>query len=927
MKNSSKLREEFCQFFKEKNHTIVPSSSLLPSSPNLLFTNAGMNAFLPYFLETIPVPFQPPRVANTQKCLRAGGKHNDLEDVGFDCYHHTFFEMLGNWSFGDYFKKEAIEWAWELLVERWNFPPQRLYATYYLPQDGEQGKEDLEAKEIWTKLFEKAGLNPKKYVLPSPAKDNFWTMGASGPCGPCSEIHMDLTPKGDSGGKLVNQDSPLCIEIWNLVFIQYNSENGKLRPLKNQHIDTGMGLERLVAIIQGTQNFQDFSKPVSNYKSDLFASLIEHLEKLSNYHYEDIYGENKIKENATRIIVDHLRTLTFAIADGISLGNTERNYVLRRILRRAVRAGKQVGISSKSPFLSSFVPLLVKQMGETFPELKKQQKLIEQTIDKEEENFQRTLDKGLEKFEKTAKFCGNEFPAKEAFELYDTFGFPIDLTSLMCKENQLSLDEKIVEKLMAKQKEKARKAHQKSRIQVSHLATKTETAFCGFEKLICEAEITEIHSLSEGHLIITDKTPFYAEMGGQAEDSGMLISSEKSFPVKKVIQADKARGICIENLGEELKIGAKITLKVDEEKRKKIAAHHTATHLLHWALREELGKEIAQKGSFVNENGLRFDFNSKALSKNTLAKIETQVQKKIAENSLISSTNTEYSKIQSREDILQFFGELYGEKIRIIQIGGEEGKLNGYSMELCGGTHLKNTKDLGFFKIKVEKAVSSGIRRIEASCGEASLSYLQKEIQEITQQGKIYKEKYQNLLRENKAENKEILAEKLPQEPKINIHEKRGEKLNQYQKELSNWLEEMKNLILHLEKKKAKKEKQSAKEEAEKLIEKSQLLEKKKFLQIASGNPLIMEECLKKLQASHFEGIGCFYLREKKQIFVGVYSALNNANELLQKLLAPVNGKGGGKQKTAKGVIQASQENLKKLTAQAKKENLKVIES
>src|SRR6266536_1170440 len=490
---SAQIRQSFLDFFREKQHTIVPSSSLLPDAPNLLFTNAGMNQFVPIFLGQQKPAWNPPRVADTQKCIRAGGKHNDLEDVGLDTYHHTFFEMLGNWSFGDYFKKEAIEWAWELLVKRWKFPAQRLYATVYKPGPGEPSEFDQEAYEHWAHLFREADLDPKIHVLNSGKADNFWMMGDTGPCGPCSEVHVDLTPDGDTRGALVNKNDPRCIEIWNLVFIQFNANpDGSFTPLPQRHVDTGMGFERATAIIQGTKNLTDFSGTISNYETDVFRPIFDELEKLSGTKYASTLPDRsqtstlnfqQATDVAFRVIADHIRALSFAIADGIIPSNEGRGYVLRRVLRRAVRYGRTLGFHE--PFFFELVDVVARTMGDVFPEVRAKQKSIKERIRHEEESFNKTLDKGIEEFEATleamptmgeayadvqtsegTKYLPLVFPAGSAFDLYDTYGFPLDLTELMARERGLTVDVAGFEKLMEQQRERARKAQKKEEISV-----------------------------------------------------------------------------------------------------------------------------------------------------------------------------------------------------------------------------------------------------------------------------------------------------------------------------------------------------------------------------------------------------------------------------------------------------------------------------
>ena len=598
---SAQIRQSFLDFFREKQHTIVPSSSLLPDAPNLLFTNAGMNQFVPIFLGQQKPMWIPPRVADTQKCIRAGGKHNDLEDVGLDTYHHTFFEMLGNWSFGDYFKKEAIEWAWELLVERWKFPAERLYATVYQPGPGEPSEFDQEAYNHWAHLFREADLDPKIHVLNGGRADNFWMMGDTGPCGPCSEVHVDLTPDGDTRGALVNKGDPRCIEIWNLVFIQFNANpDGTFSPLPQRHVDTGMGFERVTAIIQGTKNLSDFSGVISNYETDIFRPIFDEVEKLSGKKYAStlpivgqalrLPGEGEgsrtggptsdpEQENidiAFRVIADHIRALSFAIADGIIPSNEGRGYVLRRILRRGVRYGRSLGFHE--PFFFKLVDVVAKTMGDIFPEIRTKQKTIKETICREEESFNKTLDRGLdlfdteaglERFERAAQmieslpeFMGDtggpaEFEASEmsrvtsyqkrdklgafvrrpdgtvekkisgdfAFKLFDTYGFPLDLTELLARERGFTVDIARFEQLMGEQRERARKAQKKEEISVEEGDLKAEpTKFLGYDFLETESVVETVlpGTKPEELNIVLDRTPLYAEMGGQVGDRGLL---------------------------------------------------------------------------------------------------------------------------------------------------------------------------------------------------------------------------------------------------------------------------------------------------------------------------------------------------------------------------------------------------------------------
>ncbi len=752
---AAEIRNSFLDFFREKQHSIVPSASLLPQSPGLLFTNAGMNPFVPYFLGVEKAPYDPPRAADTQKCIRAGGKHNDLEDVGYDTYHHTFFEMLGNWSFGNYFKTEAIQWAWELVVERWGLPANRLYASVYAPKPGDPGEFDQEAWDVWAALFRSKGVDPTIHIVNGNVKDNFWMMGETGPCGPCSELHVDLTPNGDSQGKLVNNDSDLCIEIWNLVFIQYNAEaDGTFRELPAKHVDTGMGFERACSIIQNTKGFTDFSKKPSNYATDVFTPIFRKLEELSGKSYVNIYPElgadrsafNEEMKTAIafRVIADHLRTLSFSIADGIMPGNNGRNYVLRRILRRAVRYGRQLGFSGDKPFFGALVETLVAQMGSVFPELKTRESVIRQTLEQEEASFNQTLDRGLKRFEEAMGDVKNDSLSGDiAFELYDTFGFPIDLTELLCAERGLKVDMPRFEALMEQQQERSRAAKKSTVVRALEISTDAVTEFTGFDADECEASVLEVHPQDDSLFVITDKTPFYAEMGGQSGDTGTVaaVSNRQApIPVTGVQQIGKARAIIVTS-SSEIKVGDKVILKVEASRRRPIEAHHTATHLLHWALHEVVSKDAAQQGSSVDENRLRFDFNSAAVTPAQLAAMEEKVNAAIKANDSVSWTEVKHADIKGRADIMQFFGDKYGDVVRVVQIGGKAHELNGYSQELCGGTHVHHTGDIGLFKIKSEGAIASGVRRIEAVCGDAAWAHLNESVEKWDQELKAARAK------------------------------------------------------------------------------------------------------------------------------------------------------------------------------------------
>jgi alanyl-tRNA synthetase len=728
---SASIRQSFLDFFRNKQHTIVPSSSLMPDSPNLLFTNAGMNQFVPVFLGQKSsdvskwagsIPGSDQRAADTQKCIRAGGKHNDLDDVGLDTYHHTFFEMLGNWSFGDYFKKEAIEWAWELIVDHWKFPPARLYATIYQPEPGDPASRDEEAWNFWAEKFNAAGLDPAVHIVNGNKKDNFWMMGETGPCGPCSELHIDLTPAGDTRGALVNRGTAECIEIWNLVFIQFNANpDGSFSPLPARHVDTGMGFERVTSIIQGTKNLTDFATArISNYETDIFRPIFDEIEKLSGKTYGStlpVSGstgstEQEINDVAFRVIADHIRTLSFAIADGIQPGNTDRNYVLRRILRRAVRYGRSIGL--QDPFFHKLVDVLARTMGNVFPELRSKQKHIEQVLKLEEDTFNRTLDKGIALFNEEA-VKGN-ISAAFAFKLYDEQGFPLDLTELMARERGLSVDTTGFDKLMEAQRSRARAAQKKEVITLSEIETTTPTRFTGFESLIEKARVLEVVSIKNKTAVILDTTPCYAEMGGQIGDTAEIIGSGQLWHVTNT-RKNGDTYLHLLDSSDAPTVGAEVEISVTGPRRLAIQRHHTVTHLLHWALHEVVSQEATQKGSSVAPDKLTFDFNSAPLTAEQVAAIESLVNDRILANTPVSWTEVPYADVRGRSDIMQFFGDKYGDTVRVVQIGGTPANLDGYSMELCAGTHARATGELGQFRILSEAAIAAGVRRIEAVAG------------------------------------------------------------------------------------------------------------------------------------------------------------------------------------------------------------------
>ena len=732
---SSEIRASFLDFFKEKQHTIVPSSSLLPDAPNLLFTNAGMNQFVPIFLGQAPCSYKPARAADTQKCIRAGGKHNDLEDVGFDTYHHTFFEMLGNWSFGDYFKKEAIAWAWELVVGRWKFPASRIYATVYMPGPGDPASFDQEAHDRWAEIFIEAGLDPSVHVVHGNKKDNFWMMGDTGPCGPCSELHVDLTPgprdldrdRQEAGRELVNKGDARCIEIWNLVFIQFNANpDGTYVELPAKHVDTGMGFERVTSMIQGTKGFTDFENvKISNYETDVFRPLFDELEKITGKKYtstlpasaQNLSEQEKI-DVAFRVIADHIRTLSFSIADGIQPSNEGRGYVLRRILRRAVKYGRNLDL--KEPFLGKLVDVLGKTMGHVFPEVVAKAEAIKKTLSQEEESFLRTLERGIDLFESVILSLSKDqfrFPGNEAFKLSDTYGFPLDLTELMARERGLTVDAAEFEKLMDEQKARGKAAQKKDIITVEGASEDTlpPTKFYGYDELQSVALIVA----NENGALAVSETPFYAEMGGQVGDAGQIEIGGKKVGVTNTFKSPSGK-VYFHKLAEpvEAKAGDRVTLFVDEARRASIEAHHSGTHLLNWALRKVLGNTITQKGSYVGPDRLRFDFShGAAVTHEELAEIEKLVNEQIEADVPVKWEERPYAEVKGDPSILQFFGDKYGDTVRVVSIGD-------FSKELCGGTHVRQSGKVGYFKILSEGAIAAGIRRIEATSDVALVAYI-----------------------------------------------------------------------------------------------------------------------------------------------------------------------------------------------------------
>ena len=894
---AAEIRQSFLDFFKEKEHSIVPSASLLPQSPGLLFTNAGMNQFVPYFLGTETAPYDPPRAADTQKCIRAGGKHNDLEDVGQDSYHHTFFEMLGNWSFGDYFKRDAINWAWELMIERWGFPPGRLYATVYRPGPGDPAEFDQEAYDYWKALFEGAGCDPAIHIVDGNKADNFWMMGETGPCGPCSELHVDLTPEGDTGGLLVNKDSDQCIEIWNLVFIQFNAEaDGTFRDLPSKHVDTGMGFERACSIIQNTRGFTDFSRKASNYNTDVFRPIFDRIEELSGKKYQDIYpdpGKESKDENvqtavAFRVIADHLRTLSFSIADGILPGNTGRNYVLRRILRRAVRYGRSLGFTGDKFVLTSLVSTLIDQMHQAFPELKTREAVIVDTLQREERSFNETLDRGLTLFgEEAARVSGGTFPAEAAFKLYDTFGFPVDLTQLLCRERGITLEMDRFDELMEQARQIAREAQKSEVVSALDIATEVATEFIGFEQDSCEATILETHDDGELCWLLTDRSPFYAEMGGQVGDTGTLLAGDAEIPVVALQQIGSARGHGIPiTRSTGLQVGDKITLTINSARRRPIEAHHTATHLLHWALHQIVSPDATQQGSLVAEDRLRFDFTSSAVSPEQITALEEKVNACIESGEPVSWQEVPFSEVQGRDDIMQFFGDKYGDRVRVVQIGGTPQALDGYSMELCGGAHARNTADIGIFKIRREEAIAAGTRRIEAVCGAAAEAYLAElALQEV--------EEKQAAIAKLAAANESLQALGADVFPLPETDEAQA----------------IRATAIEAEKALKKAEAANAARQADTFL--ATLLEGNShpstLVEALEGPPALLQELLNGLKKVDFRGSALLVVDDGEKLHLGALcgpdgqQAGNHAGDLIRALAPLVGGKGGGKPDMARG--------------------------
>ena len=715
--DSNLVRKHFIDFFKSKSHQVNSSSSLVvKNDPTLMFVNSGMVPFKEFFLENSTSKYK--RITNSQKCLRVSGKHNDLDEVGYDTYHHTFFEMLGNWSFGDYFKEEAINWAWELLTEVYKIDKNDLYVTVFEgTKDSDNLPLDKQALDIWKKII------PESHILYGNKNDNFWEMGEQGPCGPCSEIHVDIRNQEEkdktSALELVNKDHPQVLEIWNLVFMQYNRKaSGKLEDLPNKHIDTGLGLERLCMVLQGVS---------SNYDTDLFIPIIKEIESLTSFKYE---GKSSKTDIAMRVISDHVRAVSFSIADGKLPSNNGSGYVIRRILRRAVRYGFSF-LGTKTPFIYKLVNILSQKLGDNFPELNSQKQLIENVIKEEELSFLRTLDQGLVKLDQIVKSSSDKtISGKKAFELYDTYGFPIDLTSLILSEKDLQLDIKGFNKELQIQKDRSKSANESSSEDWTVLIDDPIQEFVGYEILTTKLKIAKyrkVYSKKDGDLfhLVFNITPFYAEGGGQVGDKGQLKSTNGD--ITYILDTIKENNVTIHFTKELPKnINDLFTAVVDSKLRKRIESNHSATHLLHQALRQILGNHVEQKGSSVQSKNLRFDFSHyEKISDIQLSQVESFVNSKI---------DDQISLIENREVPMQdaidngaiaLFGEKYDDVVRTIKFGD--------SVELCGGTHVKNTAEIWQFKIKSEGAIASGIRRIEAITGSAVKDYYNQSIIQLAE--------------------------------------------------------------------------------------------------------------------------------------------------------------------------------------------------
>jgi alanyl-tRNA synthetase len=769
---SKQIRKQFLDFFASKGHHIVASAPMVvKGDPTLMFTNAGMNQFKDLFLGNSEIKY--PRIANTQKCLRVSGKHNDLEEVGVDTYHHTMFEMLGNWSFGDYFKEEAITWAWELLTEVYKIPKDRLYVTVFEGDASENLDFDQEAYDIWKRHI------AEDRILRGNKKDNFWEMGDTGPCGPCSEIHVDVRPDEErakvDGKTFVNESHPQVIEIWNNVFMQFNRKaDGSLEPLPAKHVDTGMGFERLCMVLQGK---------LSNYDTDVFTPTISAIEKMSGLKYERTDSK---KDIAMRVISDHVRAVSFAIADGQLPASGGAGYVIRRILRRAIRYGYSF-LGLKESFIYKLVDVLASEMGDFFPEIRASRDLVARVIKEEEESFLRTLDKGIALLEDIIKKTeGEVIEGKVVFELYDTFGFPVDLTALIAGEGKKRIDELGFNDELNKQKERSRAATKLETDDWVELGT-GESQFIGYDHLEADVKILRFRKIKskgkEQYQIVLNTTPFYAESGGQVGDQGVLVSANERLEITDTKKENSLIVHFTDTLPENPEAAFRAT--VDPTKRAHSVAHHSATHLLHQALRDVLGTHVEQKGSLVSPDYLRFDFSHFAkMTDEEVEKVESLVNERIRKQYALEESRDVPIEEASKLGAMMLFGEKYGDKVRVIKFGD--------SIELCGGTHIANTGSIGFFKITSEGAVAAGIRRIEAIAGEVAFGLMKEEMSQL--------ESLRQLLK-----SKDILKSVSDLQQKNNdlarqVEKLNKEKANNVKKELASKFTEVKGIQLLVEK-------------------------------------------------------------------------------------------------------------------------------
>ncbi len=765
--NSAEIRSTFLDFFKRKGHEIVPSAPMvIKNDPTLMFTNAGMNQFKDIFLGNISPKFK--RVADTQKCLRVSGKHNDLEEVGIDTYHHTMFEMLGNWSFGDYFKKEAIDWSWELLADVYKIPKDRLYVTVFEGDPNEKLAFDKESSDCWKKHLS------EDRILKGNKKDNFWEMGDTGPCGPCTEIHVDLRSdeerKKTAGKDLVNAGHPQVIEIWNNVFIEFNRKaDNSLEPLPSRHVDTGMGFERLCMALQGK---------TSNYDTDVFQPLIQLIASRAGFKY----GTNEKADIAMRVMSDHVRAITMAIADGQLPSNNKAGYVIRRILRRAVRYAFTF-LNLKEPFLHNLVPILAEQFKNVFPEIKAQQDFIMRVIAEEETAFLRTLETGIKKFEEYKK---QNVDGEFAFELYDTFGFPIDLTQLMAREKGMEVDMEAFNQCLQQQKTRSRAAAAVDTEDWVVLKDNDTVEFIGYDETECDCEIVKYRKVKtkgkEQYQIVLNRTPFYAESGGQVGDTGMLVNGDEKV---LIIDTQKENNLIVHFSPALPKdVNAAFHAVIDKERRRIITAHHSATHLMHSALKRVLGAHVNQKGSLVNDHVTRFDFSHFAkVSDEELLNIERMVNQKVREDIALDEKRNVPIKEAQQMGATALFGEKYGDFVRVITFDPS------YSRELCGGTHVPSTGHIGLFKIVSESAVAAGVRRIEAIVADEAENYFrnrEKELQsvkELLKNPKDVVKSVEQLLEENAELRKKLeqstleKAQHVKQTLLSRVHDRNGMKI------------------------------------------------------------------------------------------------------------------------------------------------------